>query len=99
LKRGPRAVVPSTIAQTKIPYQFPSFIFFSHIFRGYPFRRNLSNFARVELALKLKDVIKERAKKNMLSTQNNEKASAYQLVGKQVEPINTNKELGKIAGV
>jgi len=32
----------------------------------------------------------------MLSTQNNEKASAYQQVGKQVESIHTNEELGKI---
>lgn len=59
-------------------------------------RRNLSAYDRSILALKLKPVIAEKAKANILSTQKNESASAYQKSDKQ---INTNKELAKVAGV
>ena len=56
-------------------------------------RRNLSGFARAELALKLKDFIAEKAKgKNYLGGK--EKASQN-----SVEPIDTQKELAKQAGV
>lgn len=60
-------------------------------------RRNLPNVVRVRLALKLEDVIKEKARKNMeLSEGRGKKGS--QLVG-NLNPIHTNAELGKIAGV
>lgn len=59
-------------------------------------RRNLSKYDRSILALKLKPVIAERAKENMLATQNNDNASAYQKSEKQV---NTTKEIAKLAGV
>lgn len=52
--------------------------------------------ARAELALKLKPVIAEKAKENVLAAQNNSAASAHQKSDKQ---INTNKELAKAAGV
>ena len=59
-------------------------------------RRNLSAYDRSVLTLKLKPLIAERAKENMLATQKNESASAFQKSDKQV---NTAKELAKIAGV
>lgn len=59
-------------------------------------RRNLSTYDRSVLALKLKPVIAEIAKKNVLATQKNESASAYQKSDKQIV---TNKEVGKIAEV
>ncbi len=59
-------------------------------------RRNLSAYDRSVLALKLKPLIAEKAKENMLATQNNENASAFQKSDKQV---NTAKELAKAAGV
>ena len=45
---------------------------------------------------KPKPVIAEKAKANILSTQKNESASAYQKSDKQ---INTNKELAKVIAV
>lgn len=59
-------------------------------------RRNLSTYDRSVLALKLKPVIAEMAKKNVLATQKNESASAYQKSDKQIV---TNKEVGRIAEV
>ena len=59
-------------------------------------RRNIPNYVRAELALKLKPVIAEKAKENVLAAQNNSAASAHQKSDKQ---INTNKELAKVAGV
>lgn len=59
-------------------------------------RRNLSTYDRAVLALRLKPVIAEKAKENMLATQNNDNASAHQKSEKQV---NTSKELAKIAGM
>ena len=59
-------------------------------------RRNLSAYDRSVLALKLKPVIAEKAKENMLATQKNENASAFQKSDKQ---INTAKEVAKVAGV
>jgi hypothetical protein len=47
-------------------------------------------------ALKLKPVIAEKAKENMLATQKNESATAFQKSDKQ---INTDKEVAKVAGV
>jgi len=61
-------------------------------------RRNLPSVARVKLALKLKDVIQERAKKNQATSTGGNKPQLVQELGK-AEPIKTNKELGKIAGV
>ena len=59
-------------------------------------RRNIDNYTRATLALKMKPLIAKKAKENILATQKNESASAYQKSDKQ---INTNKELAKIAGV
>lgn len=59
-------------------------------------RRNLSAYDRSRLALKLKPVFEEKAKENILATQNNNSSSAFQKSGKQ---IHTSKELAKVAGV
>lgn len=59
-------------------------------------RRNLPAFVRSELALRLKAVIAEKAKENVLASQKNSTASAHQKSDKQ---INTNKELAQVAGV
>lgn len=59
-------------------------------------RRNLSAYDRSVLALKLKPIVAEKAKENMLAVQKNESASAFQKSDKQ---INTTKELAKVAGV
>ena len=59
-------------------------------------RRNLSAYQRSILALKLKPMFEEKAKENILATQNNNQASAFQKSDKQV---NTAKELAKVAGV
>lgn len=59
-------------------------------------RRNLPSVVRVKLALRLKEVIQEKARKNMESGINQH--SPLQLVGK-ASPIHTDKELGKLAGV
>lgn len=59
-------------------------------------RRNLQNFVRATLALRLKPIIQAKAKENMLATQNNNSSSAKQ---KSAEQINTRTELAKLAGV
>lgn len=59
-------------------------------------RRNLSAYQRSLLALKLKPVFEEKAKENILASQNNNNASAFQKSDKQ---IHTSKELAKVAGV
>lgn len=68
----------------------------AYIIRNQLGRRNISNYVRAELALRLKPVIAEKAKENVLAAQNNSAASAHQKSDKQ---INTNKELAKAAGV
>ena len=60
-------------------------------------RRNLSSYDRSLLALKLKPVIAERAKENMIATQNN--ITAKQKSAEQISPIETRKELAKMADV
>lgn len=59
-------------------------------------RRNLPAHERARLALRLKPVIAERAKENILAVQNNNNSSAFQKSEKQ---INTAKEIAKVAGV
>jgi len=93
----------SICLENKIPYAVKEMDFETReeaiewIIRNQFGRRNLSNVARVKLALKLKDVIQERAKKNLtLSEGRGQKGS--QELGK-VKEVHTNKELGKIAGV
>lgn len=54
-------------------------------------RRNIPNYVRAELALKLKPVIAEKAKENL--HQGNEPLQ------KSVNPVNTQRELAKAAGV
>lgn len=54
-------------------------------------RRNISKFVRAELALKLKPVIAEKAKKNLHQGQ--------EPLQKSVNPVNTQKELAKVANV
>lgn len=54
-------------------------------------RRNIPNYVRAELALKLKPMIAEKAEKNL--HQGNEPLQ------KSVNPVNTQKELAKAAGV
>lgn len=52
------------------------------------------------LALRLKETIQERARKNQEGFKGNQYESGKsQLVGKDHTPIHTNKELGKLAGV
>ena len=63
-------------------------------------RRNLTAFQRSELALKLKPVIQEKARENMLPAQNNNAArAACQISDALVEKIRTDEELAKTAGV
>ena len=59
-------------------------------------RRNLPAYERARLALRLKPVIAEKAHQNVLATQNNTTASAFQ---KSERQINTAKELATVAGV
>ncbi len=59
-------------------------------------RRNLSAYDRGLLASQLEDLFAERAKENMLATQNNNKSSAFQ---KSEMQVNTTKELAQIAGI
>ena len=59
-------------------------------------RRNLSAYDRSVLALKLKPIVAEKAKENILATQNNSNSTVHQKSDKQ---ITTSKELAKIAGV
>lgn len=63
-------------------------------------RRNLLPFQRSELALKLKPLVKARAKEKQISTQNNDAGrSVLQKSEKQVAPIHTDEEISKMAGV
>jgi len=59
-------------------------------------RRNLPDYERAKLALKLKPLIAGKARENMLATQNNQSGSALQ---KSAEQVNTRQELAKAAGV
>ena len=59
-------------------------------------RRNLPMYERGRLALRLKTTIAAKAKENILATQKNDSASAYQKSEKQ---INTGEELARIAGM
>lgn len=60
-------------------------------------RRNINHATRSMLALELEPLIAEQAKRNMLSTQNNNAALVNS--PKQVTPINTRKEVANLAGV
>lgn len=85
-----------------IPFKTMEMIFFSRdeakvwMIRNQLGRRNLPDYERAKLALRLKEAIAADAKKNVLATQKNNAASAYQKSDRQ---IHTNKELAKIAGV
>jgi len=57
-------------------------------------RRNLTPYQRTSLALTLKDVIEARAKENQGT-----RTDIHQNSDECIEPINTKKELAKIAGV
>lgn len=59
-------------------------------------RRNVDDGTLFKIAEKFRSYYEEKAKENMLATQNNNKASAFQKSEKQV---NTTKELAKTAGV
>jgi hypothetical protein len=54
---------------------------------------------RVRLALKLKDVIAEKARKHQSIVGGDRKSLSQEVVKAVTEPIHTDKELGKIAGV
>jgi len=66
-------------------------------------RRNLIPFQRAELALTLKDVITARARENLHKSGGDKKSenakSGCQNSDNPIEPIDTKKELAKIAGV
>lgn len=63
-------------------------------------RRNLLPFQRSELALKMKETIKAKAKEQQIGAQNNNAGRAVlQKSEKQVSPIHTDEELSKMAGV
>lgn len=57
-------------------------------------RRNLQSVDRVRLAMKFEDVIKEMARKNLITRTK----EGYQELGK-AEPIHTSEKLAEIAGV
>ena len=59
-------------------------------------RRNLSNYQRSILALQLEDVFKEKAKENLKLSQGKGKQKSAEV---KVEPIETRKELAKVAQV
>lgn len=61
-------------------------------------RRNLSLHDRSKLALRLEDVYKERAKANQAEA-GGDKKSLHQISDKAIAPVNTLKEVAKIAGV
>lgn len=61
-------------------------------------RRNLLPFQRSELALKMKGIIKEKAKANQ-SDAGGDRKSLLQKSEKAVSPIHTDEELSKMAGV
>ena len=89
-------------AHPDIGYETREMVFLSRndamawIIRNQLGRRNLPSYERARLALRLKETIAAEAKKNVLATQKNDAATAYQ---KSDEQINTNKELAKVAGV
>lgn len=64
-------------------------------------RRNLGNYVRCELALKLEEFFKEKAKKNkILSGKNHGKgAKVSQNSAKPIEPVDTRKEVAKAANI
>lgn len=64
-------------------------------------RRNLPNYERGKLALKLENVIREKAKVNLGGDRKSEdfKKSINQNSGELIKPISTSRELAKIAGV
>ena len=59
-------------------------------------RRNLSNYQRSILALQLEDVFKEKAKENLKLSEGKGKQKSAEV---KVEPIETRKELAKVAQV
>lgn len=59
-------------------------------------RRNLSNYQRSVLALQLEDVFKEKAKENLKLSDGKGKQKSAEV---KVEPIETRKELAKVAQV
>ena len=59
-------------------------------------RRNLSNYQRSLLAIRLKPVFEEKARENQLSAL---KQNTVNLISDERKAVNTNKELAKIAGV
>jgi len=61
-------------------------------------RRNLNVFTRGELALRLKPVLAEQARENMLATQNNNTGKAALTNLSKLENINTREELSGITG-
>lgn len=67
-------------------------------------RRNLPNYERAKLALRLEPIIEEKAKENKieigkLTGRGNELEKVSQISDKPLVSINTNKELAKVAGV
>lgn len=60
-------------------------------------RRNLSIYDRSVLALKLEDLFKEKAKENLKTSTGGSNPQPLQK-SEKVEPINTTKEIAKIAG-
>lgn len=61
-------------------------------------RRNLPPYARIDLAEKLEEVIRLRAKENMIATQNNKTAALSNLAKQSnIAPIDTRKEIAKIS--
>lgn len=59
-------------------------------------RRNLPNYTRAKLALELKPLYAAKAKKNQVRTSENR---VCQISDKQEQPVDTKKELAKVAGV
>ena len=61
-------------------------------------RRNLSGFQKAELVLRLKPIVQEKAKENCVSG-GGDKKTGLQISGYPINPIRTDKELAKLAGV
>jgi hypothetical protein len=61
-------------------------------------RRNLTNFQRAELALLLEPLIAKKAKENQIAGGGDQK-SGHQKSDKPIRPVETIKEIAKIAGV
>jgi len=62
-------------------------------------RRNLSNYQRSILALQLEDVFKEKAKENLSKTGGDRKSALQISANPIITPIDTRKELAKVAQV